>query len=40
MERAENTRVAILEIDENLQSRISVGETRERVRISLVKRSR
>jgi hypothetical protein len=28
MERTENTRVAILEIDENLQSRISVGETR------------
>jgi len=28
MERAENTRVAILEVDENLQSRISIGETR------------
>jgi hypothetical protein len=27
MERAVNTRVAILEVDENLQSRISIGET-------------
>jgi hypothetical protein len=28
MERAENTRVAILEVDENLHNRISIGETR------------